>query len=93
MLDPAYMAIHLGHLTSETQIHLTLGSLTRDNHLPFGDIPRIEPGEQANLLWFDATDPVDLFRARPLPLVWHRGRKLSRDPELLRAIGRGSRNL
>jgi cytosine deaminase len=88
MLDPAYMAIHLGHLTSEKHVHRTLRALIDDNHLPFGEAPIVVEGAVADLLWFDAHDPLELFRKRPLPTVLSSGRRLDRPREILSEIGR-----
>jgi cytosine deaminase len=88
MLDPAYMAIHLGHLTSETHMHRALQALVDDNHLPFGQPPVIAEGARADLLHFDASDPIELFRKRPLPQVYSKGRKLELSSELRSEIGR-----
>jgi cytosine deaminase len=89
MLDPAYMAIHLGHLTSETHMHRALQALVEDNHVPFGQPPVIAEGAPADLLFFDASDPIELFRKRPLPRVYSQGRELEISSELQREIGRG----
>jgi cytosine deaminase len=88
MLDPAYMAIHLGHLTSEKHIHRALRALTEDNHLPFGEAPVIAEAVTADLLWFDADDPIELFRKRPLPMVLVGGRVVELSTELKSQIGR-----
>ena len=77
MLDPAVMAVHLGHLTGEAQMRRAFETLYTVNHLPFGAPPRLAEGAEATLLWFDAPDPVEVLRRRPLPEVYWRGRALS----------------
>lgn len=88
LLDAASMAIHLGHLTSEKQITRAFQTLYTENHLPFGDTPILAEGTAANFLWFDADDPIDVLRKRPLPQVVVDGRTLTLSDELRSEIGR-----
>ncbi len=77
MLDAASMAVHLGHLTSEEQLVRAFTTLHTENHLPFGGPPRIAPGEPADLLWFEGSDPIEVLRLRDRPRVFSRGAAIS----------------
>ena len=88
LLDAASMAIHLGHLTSEDQLLNWFQRLYTDNHLPFGTPPKVAEGAPANLLWFDAQDPIDVMRKRPLPKVVVQDQTFNLSNELRSEIGR-----
>jgi cytosine deaminase len=70
MLDPAYMLIHAGHLTGEAQMERVFRTLHTDNHRPFGDVPVLVEGAPADLLWFDADNPIEALRTRAAPRVF-----------------------
>lgn len=70
MLDPAYMLVHAGHLTGDSQMRRVFETLHRENHLPFGTAPTIEPGATASFLWFAAPDPIEALRTRKAPRVF-----------------------
>ena len=76
LLDPAYMLIHAGHLTSEQDMTRAFQTLHRENHLPFGDRPVLKRGAPANFLWFPSTSPIDTLRLRPPPRVFHLGQEV-----------------
>ncbi|HNC94970.1 MAG TPA: amidohydrolase family protein [Myxococcota bacterium] len=76
LLDAAWLAVHLGHLTSEVQLQNTARCLWRENHLPFGDAPRIAVGEVADFCWWPVEDEVELLRLRPAPRVFRAGREI-----------------
>ena len=69
MLDPAYMLLHLGQLTSEEAMRRIFFTLCGDNHACFGGAPVLEEGAPAQLLWWEEVDPVEILRVRPRPLV------------------------
>jgi len=75
MLDPAYMLIHLGQLTSEADMNRVFGTLVGENHRPFGGVQPIEVGARARMLWWTDTDAVEILRKRERPRVF-RGRDL-----------------
>ena len=77
MLDPAYMLIHAGHLTSEADMRRAFATLHTANHQPFSTAPTIAEGEQATLLWFDAGSPIEALRRRQKPRVMSAGRFVS----------------
>ena len=76
LLDAAWLAVHLGHLTSEIQLQNTARCLWRENHLPFGDPPRIGQGEVADFCWWPVEEEVELLRLRPAPRVFRAGREI-----------------
>lgn len=69
LLDAAWMAVHLGHLTSEDAMCRVFRTLVHDNHLPFGGPPKIEEGAAAPVLWWPEKDPVEILRTRPRPTI------------------------
>ncbi len=69
MLDPAYMLLHLGQLTSDAEMRRIFFCLSGDNHLAFGGPPELVEGARAQLLWWEDLDPVEILRARPVPLT------------------------
>jgi cytosine deaminase len=73
LLDPAYMLVHAGHLTGEAQMVQAFTTLHQENHLPFGDVPTLAVGDEANLLWYAAADPIEALRTRDKPRVFWRG--------------------
>ena len=77
MLDPAYMLIHAGHLTGESEMIRVFQTLHRENHLPFGQPPTLEPESWADFLWFSATDPIEAIRTRQPPRVFYRGEEIT----------------
>ncbi len=77
MLDPAYMLVHAGHLTGEDEMVRVFETLHRENHLPFGDVPTLAPGEPATFLWFRAHDPIEALRTREPPRVFYLGQEVS----------------
>ena len=70
MLDPAYMLIHLGHLTGESEIRKVLRTLWTTNHLPFGEAPTVCEGAN-QVLWWPEADLIELIRTRPSPTVFN----------------------
>lgn len=70
LVDAAYMLVHLGHLTGEAELRRAFRTLHDENHRPFGGRPALEVGARAQLLWWSATDPVDILRDRPRPRVF-----------------------
>ncbi|MBA2321592.1 MAG: amidohydrolase family protein [Deltaproteobacteria bacterium] len=70
LMDAAYMLVHLGQLMSRDELARAARTLWTENHLPFGDVPRIEEGGPAKLLWWPAEDEVALLRERPVPRVF-----------------------
>jgi cytosine deaminase len=76
MLDPAYMLVHLGHLMSQEDLSRAVRTLWTDNHLPFGDIPRIGIDEPADFLWWPVEDPIELLRRKPACRVFRVGKEL-----------------
>lgn len=69
MLDPAYMLLHLGQLTSEAEMRRIFHCLSGDNHRPFGGPPELVEGAKAQLLWWEEDKPIEILRVRPRPLV------------------------
>ncbi len=69
LLDPAYMLVHLGHLTGTAQMRRIFHTLHRENHLPFGGAPGITVGAPARFLWWRHADPVEILRLREPPRV------------------------
>ncbi len=69
MLDPAYMLLHLGQLTSLAEMRRIFFCLSGDNHLAFGGPPELVEGARAQLLWWEQADPIEILRLRPKPLV------------------------
>ena len=76
LVDAAWMAVHLGHLTSEDQLRRAFRALHHDNHRPWGEPPRLEVGAEATLLRWPVTDPIEALRLRPRPQVYARGVRL-----------------
>ncbi len=68
LLDAAYMLVHVGHLTGEEQMKRVVRTLHTENHLPFGEVPRVEVGARELLHW-PVPDEVELLRLRPRPRV------------------------
>jgi cytosine deaminase len=73
LVDAAYMLVHLGHLTSQDEMEHAVQTLFHENHLPFGEPPRLAPGSAANLVWWPAEDLIDILRIRPRPRVFRDG--------------------
>jgi cytosine deaminase len=73
LLDAASMLVHLGHLTGEAELRRAFATLHRENHLPFGAPPALTEGGPADLLWFEASDPIEALRLREPPRVFYRG--------------------
>ncbi len=73
LLDAAYMLVHVAHLTSTDEMGRVFRTLSEENHLPFGDVPRIAAGEKATFLWYAAADPIEALRTREQPRVYVRG--------------------
>jgi len=70
LLDPAYMLLHLGHLTSEAEMARIFHVLSGDNHLPFGGAPPLPAvGKPPHFLWWDQSEPIEILRLRPKPMV------------------------
>lgn len=78
LLDPAYMLVHIGHLTGVQQMRRVFETLHEANHLPFGGAPKLEVGAPATMLWWPEADPVEILRLRPRPAVWVRGEPIQR---------------
>lgn len=76
LMDAAYMLVHLGHLTSESQLRRAVETLWTENHLPFGEIPTLKVGTPADFLWWPESDPIELLRLRPRPRVFRGGREV-----------------
>ncbi len=73
LVEAAWMLVHYAHLTSEEQLVRAFSTLSSDNHRCFGSLPSLEPGQPADLLYFDARDPAEVLRLRPEPLVLRAG--------------------
>ena len=73
LLEAAWMLVHYAHLTSEEQMIRCFTALSSDNHRCFGSVPRLEVGEPAELLFFEAADPTEVLRLRPRPVVFQAG--------------------
>lgn len=69
MLDPAWMLVHLGHLTGVDQVKRAFRTLHHDNHRAWGGPDPIVEGGPARLLWWPAADGWEVLRDRPKPLV------------------------
>jgi len=69
MLDPAWMLLHMGHLTAEDEMRRVFATLHSDNHHPFGGPPTIQVGNAPHLLWWPQEDPIEILRIRPQPIV------------------------
>lgn len=69
MMDAAYMAVHLGQLTSEDQMERAFTTLWRENHLPFGGAPPFHVGAPVSACWWRHEDAVDLFTWREAPVL------------------------
>lgn len=69
LLDAAYMLVHVGHLTSEEAMKRVVRTLHTENHLPWGDVPRVVPGARSLLHW-PVADEVELLRVRPAPRIF-----------------------
>lgn len=67
LLDAAYMLVHLGHLTSEEQMHRAVRALHVENHRPFGGALPVAPGNP--VAWWADVDPVESLRKRAAPEV------------------------
>lgn len=76
MLDPAYMLVHVGHLTGLEPMRRVFETLHSANHAPFGGAPALAVGEPATMLWWPQADPVEILRLRPAPVVWVRGERV-----------------
>lgn len=77
LLDAAYMLVHLGHLTAETEMARAFRTLHTENHLPFGDAPTVTIGGPATFLHFAEEDEIDALRTRRAPTVIVSGRVVS----------------
>lgn len=69
LLDAAWMAIHLGHLTSEDAMRRVFNTLINENHTPFGGPPEIKEGVEGPVLWWPEKDPIEILRLRPRPTL------------------------
>ncbi len=69
LVEAAYMLVHYAHLTSEEQLVRAFTTLSSDNHRCFGSVPRLEVGQPADLLFYEAADPAEVLRLRPAPRV------------------------
>ncbi len=78
LVDAAYMLVHAAQLTSEAEMVRTVATMWRENHLPFGAAPTVEVGAAATLVWWPATDPIEVLRLRPTPMVWRDGVEIRR---------------
>lgn len=67
LLDPAWLLVHVGHLTAEDQMVRVWRALWQDNHQPFGGAPQVRVGERGPWLWWPNDDPVEILRCRTLP--------------------------
>ncbi len=67
LLDPAWLLVHVGHLTSEEQMGRVWRALWDDNHRAFGGAPVPRVGERGPWLWWADADPVEILRTRALP--------------------------
>jgi cytosine deaminase len=70
LVDAAYMVVHLGHLTGEDEMERVVATLWTENHLPFGEVPRLEEGAAARMLWWPVGTAVELLIERPIPRVF-----------------------
>ncbi len=67
LLDPAWLLVHVGHLTSEEEMRRVFRTLVFENHLPFGGAPRVEVGAVGPWMWWKDADPVEILRTRAVP--------------------------
>ncbi len=73
MLDPAWMLVHVGHLTSEADMIKVFETLHGANHGPWGGPDLLYEEGRARLLWWEDADPVEILRTRKGPAVVERG--------------------
>ena len=77
LLDPAWMLLHVGHLTSQEQMARIVTTLHRENHQIFGDVAPLVENGPATFQWYPCDDPIELLRTRPKPRVFFRGAEVS----------------
>jgi cytosine deaminase len=77
LLDPAWMLLHVGHLTSQEQMARIVTTLHRENHQIFGDVAPLVENAPATFQWYPCDDPIELLRTRPKPRVFFRGAEVS----------------
>jgi cytosine deaminase len=70
MLDAASMLVHVAQLTGEAEMERVVATLWTENHLPFGEVPRLEEGAAARMLWWPVGTAVELLIERPIPRVF-----------------------
>lgn len=82
MLDVAYMAVHVGHMTSRDAMRVAFDAVTVDAARVMGlDGYGLSPGSHADLVLLQARDPVEAIRLRPPRLaVVRRGRVIAQTP-------------
>ncbi len=73
LLDAASMLVHVAQLTGEDQMRRVFHTLSRENHLPFGEAPRTAVGQPATMLWYAAADEIEAIRTREKPRVFVSG--------------------
>ena len=73
LMDAAYMLVHVGQLTGEDDMARVFRTLVHDNHQAFGGAPELVEGHAGALVWWPSSDPVDLVRERPKPVVLRAG--------------------
>ena len=83
------MLVHVAQMTRPEQVVSVFELLTGANHLPFGEIPRIEVGRPADLLIHAVPDEEAAIRlARPPRWVIRQGAVVAEtDPAISRVLG------
>ena len=69
LVDAAYMLVHVGHLTGESEMKRVVRTLFTENHHCFGNVPTVGVGATCIVHWA-ASDEVELLRTRPIPNVY-----------------------
>lgn len=76
LVDAAYMAVHVAQLTGEDEMRDVFRALHTENHVAFGEPPRVEAGAPATVAWWPVEDEIEALRVRPRPRVWRDGVEL-----------------
>jgi len=79
LLDVAYMAVHVGHMTSLDAMRQCFDAVTVNAAKAYGlEGYGIEVGKDASFLLLDCRDPVEAIRLRPNRLaVYRKGRRIA----------------
>lgn len=93
MLEPAHMAVHVGHLTGREAMGACFDAVTRvPASLMHLDSYGLEVGCNADFIILQARDPIEAIRLKPARLfVVRRGEVIARTPAQMTSLSIGGR--